>query len=90
MRPTTLSSALRRLEERGYVRRGPHPADGRSHLNELTEAGDRVWKDGWPALRESIAQIERELGEESEAVLVQLRRLEHALRSALDDATLSH
>src|SRR5437868_10487172 len=56
MRPTTLSSALRRLERRGHVRRGPNPTDGRSYLVELTEAGDGVWKDGWPALRESIAQ----------------------------------
>ena len=88
MRPTTLSSALRRIEDRGHVRRTANPADGRSHLVELTEAGDRMWKGGWPALRESIAQVKRELGDDHDDVLERLRRLEQALRSALDAATI--
>jgi DNA-binding MarR family transcriptional regulator len=89
MRPTTLSSALARLERRGHVRREPHPTDRRSHRVELAEAGDRVWKEGWPALRESVAQVERQLGDEHGDVLDRLRRLEQAMRAALDDASIS-
>jgi DNA-binding MarR family transcriptional regulator len=89
MRPTTLSSALKRLERRGHVRRQRHPSDGRSHLVELTEAGDRRWKDGRPPLLESVAQVAQQLGEEHEDVAERLRRFEHALRSALDAPTIS-
>jgi DNA-binding MarR family transcriptional regulator len=93
LRPTTLSSALRRLETRGHLRRLPHPSDGRSHLIQLTETGDRVWKDGWPALREAIGEVERELGPEYEGILERMRRLEQALRAALaapvDDPAIS-
>src|ERR671929_2007711 len=62
MPPTTLSSALARASARGFVRRLPHPNDGRSHLVELTEEGDRAWRAGWPALREAVEALERELG----------------------------
>jgi DNA-binding MarR family transcriptional regulator len=89
MRPTTLSSALNRLERRGHVRRTRNPNDGRSHLVELTEAGDRRWKEGWPPLTESVAQVVDQLGDEHEDVVEQLRRLEEALRGALDAAAIS-
>jgi DNA-binding MarR family transcriptional regulator len=89
MRPTTLSSALNRLERRGHVRRERHPDDGRSRLVELTPAGAARWKAGWPPLQESIEQVVGELGEEHEDVAERLRRFEQALRSALDDPAIS-
>jgi DNA-binding MarR family transcriptional regulator len=89
MPPTTLSSALRRLERRGHVRRERNPNDGRSYLVELTDAGDRRWRDGWPPLRASIEQVVAQLGEEHEEVVDRLRRLERALREALDAAATS-
>lgn len=89
MRPTTLSSALRRLEGRGHVRRERNPSDGRSYLVELTEAGDRRWREGWPPLRASIDRVVQQLGEEHEDVAERLRRFEEALRSALDDPPIS-
>src|SRR5215813_1193101 len=36
---STLTSLLDRLEERGWVRRGPHPTSRRLTLVELTEDG---------------------------------------------------
>ena len=47
---TTASDAVARLAARGHVHRRPNPADGRSQLLELTEAGDADWRAGWPAL----------------------------------------
>jgi DNA-binding MarR family transcriptional regulator len=37
--PTSVSSAVDRLERQGFVRRSPHPTDGRTKLAELTDAG---------------------------------------------------
>jgi DNA-binding MarR family transcriptional regulator len=89
MRPTTLSSALRRLERRGHVRRERNPSDGRSYLVELTEEGDGRWRQGWTPLRESIEQVVQQLGDEHEEVVEGLRRLEKAFRGALDAAATS-
>lgn len=37
--PTSVTSAVDRLEARGHVRRVPHPTDRRATLAELTDAG---------------------------------------------------
>jgi DNA-binding MarR family transcriptional regulator len=91
MPPTTLSSALARLDRRGYVQRAPNPKDGRSHLIELTEEGDRAWRAGWPALRAAIEALERELGGSLDEVQDAIERLQAAARSALavDEAAIS-
>lgn len=39
---STLSSAFRRLEDRGYVRRHPNPIDGRYVVVALTKSGKTV------------------------------------------------
>ena len=91
MPPTTLSSALARLERRGYLRRERNPKDGRSYLVELTEEGDRAWRAGWPALREAVEALERELGGSLGEVQDAVERLQDAARAALavDEATIS-
>jgi DNA-binding MarR family transcriptional regulator len=48
---TTASDIVRRLERRRVVKRSPNPDDGRSSLFALTAAGDREWRNGWPALQ---------------------------------------
>ena len=83
MPPTTLSSALARLDRRGHVRRRPNPGDGRSYLVELTEAGDTAWRAGWPALQDAIAALERELGGSLDEVQDAIERLQDAARAAL-------
>lgn len=40
--PTSITSALDRLEDQGYVRRLDHPTDRRAKLAELTPAGREV------------------------------------------------
>jgi len=40
--PTSASSAVDRLERQGFVRRSPHPSDGRTTLVELLAAGREV------------------------------------------------
>jgi DNA-binding MarR family transcriptional regulator len=93
MRPTTLSSALARVSELGYVERVPNPNDGRSYLVELSEAGDRAWRSGHPPLRASLASIERELGDALERVQDAIDLLDSATRAALaapvDEPTIS-
>ena len=41
---STLTSILDRLEQRGLVRRGPHPASRRLVMIQLTDAGQQVGK----------------------------------------------
>jgi DNA-binding MarR family transcriptional regulator len=83
MRPTTLSSALARVSELGYVERVPNPNDGRSYLVELSEEGDRAWRAGWPALQSGLARLEHELGDALENVQNAIDRLDSAARAAI-------
>jgi DNA-binding MarR family transcriptional regulator len=89
MAPTTLSSALARASERGYVERVPNPDDGRSYLVELSEEGQRAWRAGWPALRAALARLEQELAGSIDDVQDAIERLDAAARAALDEATIS-
>jgi DNA-binding MarR family transcriptional regulator len=79
---TTASDAVRRLEDRGHAARRPNPADGRSQLLELTEAGDAAWHAGWPALQRIDAALGAELGD-AEPIRQALERLAAALEAAL-------
>jgi DNA-binding MarR family transcriptional regulator len=40
--PASVTSAIDRLERQGFVRRVPHPTDGRAVLAEITAAGRQV------------------------------------------------
>ncbi len=40
--PTSVTNAVDRLENAGYVRRLPHPTDGRATLVEITEDGRQI------------------------------------------------
>jgi DNA-binding MarR family transcriptional regulator len=83
MRPTTLSSYLRRLEARRQIRRRPNPEDGRSSLLEVTKMGDRNVVAAFPALRGSIAQVHEQLDYSSQDLDLALDRLEDAMRRVL-------
>jgi DNA-binding MarR family transcriptional regulator len=83
MRPTTLSSYLRRLEARRQIRRRRNPEDGRSFLLEVTKTGDRNVVAAFPALRGSIAQVHEQLDYSSQDLDLALDRLEDALRRVL-------
>jgi DNA-binding MarR family transcriptional regulator len=40
--PTSVTNAVNRLERQGFLRRLPHPTDGRTTLAEITPAGRTV------------------------------------------------
>jgi DNA-binding MarR family transcriptional regulator len=58
---TTMSDVVRRLEQRGHVRRRPNPDDARSFLFELTARGDREWRRGFGALQRIDERLRGEL-----------------------------
>jgi DNA-binding MarR family transcriptional regulator len=84
-RPTTLSSQIRGLIARGYVRRLDNPADGRSYLLELTAEGEQAWTGAMPALRATLLKIEQELEVPIDDVEEALVALERGLRRSLGE-----
>ena len=78
---TTASDVVRRLEERGHVRRRPNPDDGRSFLFELTARGDREWRRGWGALQ----RINEQLGVDPDEMRSALAKLNSAFDRLLTD-----
>ncbi|HET7449070.1 MAG TPA: MarR family transcriptional regulator [Gaiellaceae bacterium] len=77
----TASDVVRRLEERGHVRRSQNPDDGRSFLFELTARGDREWKRGWGALQ----RINEQLGIDPDEMRSALTKLNSAFDRLLTD-----
>ena len=54
-RPTTLTSVLDRLEQRGHITRRPRPGDRRAVLIELTDAG----RQAAGTIQQALAGLER-------------------------------
>ncbi len=81
---TTMSDTVRRLEQRGLVRRRENPDDRRSFLFELSARGDREWKRGWLALQRIQELQERELSD-LEATREALLELGRVYGAALTD-----
>jgi DNA-binding MarR family transcriptional regulator len=50
---TTMADVLRRLEERGLVKREPSPHDGRLKIANITAKGRRTMKDMYGSMREA-------------------------------------
>ena len=77
---STISQQLRRLEERGHLRRTPHPDDGRSTLVSLTQEGRDLHGKASPGFGMLIQDLREELGDEDYGVvMIGLRRLDEAL-----------
>jgi len=79
---TTVSDRLRRMVAAGDVERVAHPGDGRSHHVQLTPKGDAHWREGWPALQRTIAEVEAQLERPADDVLDTLEDLIDAFRKA--------
>jgi DNA-binding MarR family transcriptional regulator len=81
--PTTVRDYIRRLVERGDVRKVANPADGRSYHLVLTPQGAALDRRGWPAVYAAFTRLaehlERPPGEHLEAT----RELRRALRQAI-------
>ncbi len=83
VRPQSMGQTVAELESQGLVARRPDPADGRSALLELTEAGrtelheDRGRREGWlaEAIAENFSDEERETLDEAVRLLARLSEL---------------
>jgi DNA-binding MarR family transcriptional regulator len=83
VRPQSMSQTVAELESQGLVERRPDPADGRSSLVELTEAGrselreDRGRREGWlaEAIEENLSDEERETLDGATRLLARLAEL---------------
>ena len=83
MPPTTIRDYVRRLVERGDVRKVANPADGRSYHLVLTAKGKRLADRGWPAVVAAFTRLAPHLGRPAAAHLASVRELRRALRIAL-------
>jgi DNA-binding MarR family transcriptional regulator len=83
VRPQSMGQTVSELESQGLIARRPDPADGRSALLELTEAGraelreDRGRREGWlaEAIEDNFSDEEREALDEAVRLLRRLAEL---------------
>jgi hypothetical protein len=80
MRPTSLSTVVRRLQERGHLEQRPNPADGRSRLLALTAAGEEAHAVAADAFFAATRALATALGPEEGRQRLALQRLDAALR----------
>jgi MarR family transcriptional regulator, temperature-dependent positive regulator of motility len=85
MAPTTMSSVLGRLERRGLVERLRDPRDGRRYVLRLTDEGMRLRDAAIKRFPEWLDRVRAHLGDDPDEVLEPMRRLERALRAALEE-----
>lgn len=83
MPPTTIRDYVRRLRERGDVRKQPNPADGRSYHLVLTAQGRRLVERGAPAVAAAFARLEPALERPAREHLAAVEELRRALKAAL-------
>lgn len=79
----TASKLLDRLEERGHVERTENPADGRSTLVKLTEAGLAAHRAAGRDFGKALRRLHTALGSSLDNVGWALDRLDRALQAAL-------
>lgn len=70
--PSTVRAMLVLLEERGLVRRDPHPTDGRARTAALTAAGRRKFRQLWNAGESIRTQAISEMSSDDAYKLVRL------------------
>lgn len=70
--PSTVRAMLVLLEERGLVRRNPHPTDGRARTAALTAAGRRKSRQLWETGESIRTQAVSEINSQNAQTLVRL------------------
>jgi DNA-binding MarR family transcriptional regulator len=85
MAPTTLSSVIDRLVQKGQVRRARNPEDGRSYLLQLTAKGKATNARLAARFETMIGRVRAELGLDEQEILAAMRSLEEAMRRALGE-----
>ena len=81
--PTTIRDYVRRLVERGDVRKIPNPSDGRSYHLVLTRKGQTFANRGWPAVVAAHERVARHLERPAAEHLTASRELRNAVKQAL-------
>lgn len=74
--PASVTSAVDRLVRQGFVRREPHPTDGRTTLAVLTDEGRRVAADAAARLNAEVFEVldlDRSESDQLFALLARLR-----------------
>jgi DNA-binding MarR family transcriptional regulator len=87
MPATTVRDHIRRLTERGDVRKVRNPADGRSYHLVLSAKGQRLMDRGWPAVKAAFARLAPHLEREPSDYTERMRELRVALKHALSEAS---
>jgi DNA-binding MarR family transcriptional regulator len=82
---TTVSSYVKRFEARGHVERTPNPADGRSYLLRLTDAGRRVHAAAGEHFLPVLATINEQIGAQTATTHRRLRALHQAITTVAAD-----
>jgi DNA-binding MarR family transcriptional regulator len=82
MKPTTLSSALVRMEKARHLRRKRNPADGRSTVISLTAAGVRATTACFPSFGTAITSFRNHLEVDEAGLLRHLEAFSTALTRA--------
>jgi DNA-binding MarR family transcriptional regulator len=85
MPPTTVSTHLRRLLERGLVEQSPHPTDGRSWLVHASAAGRRALEETRPHYVAALSVLRRQLRVPEAKISAALAELTRAATAAVDD-----
>jgi DNA-binding MarR family transcriptional regulator len=84
LKPTTLTSVLDRLVEKGQVRKRPNPEDGRSYLVELTAKGKATNARNGERFSAMHGRLAANLEGAREEILEHMRVLEDAMRKTLE------
>jgi DNA-binding MarR family transcriptional regulator len=80
---TTVSDRLNRLVRRGHAERVPNPADGRSSLFRLTDAGRAAMREAQPRFHEALLGFDERLDMPIEEIRRAIESVERALREEL-------
>lgn len=70
VKPQSMGTTIATLEERGLIRRKPHPTDGRQMMIELTEEGAEVRDNTRNAKRSWLAQATSHLSPAEQETLL--------------------
>jgi DNA-binding MarR family transcriptional regulator len=82
--PTTVSAMVDRLVRKRQLRRVRHPGDGRSYVLEPTAKGKATNARNAQRFERAMRSVREQLDGDPEEILEALRRLEDALRKALE------
>jgi DNA-binding MarR family transcriptional regulator len=79
--PTTVSSYVKRFEQRGHVTKTPNPDDGRSYRINLTPAGRRAHRTAGALFLPVLADVADRVGDKASETHRRLRDLHRSVET---------